>query len=393
MSGNRPLVLVLREALARDFKTRKGESIGEARKRVETLIQNIHHFIGDNLLRPKDQLPFENVIIVFDEAQRAWSAEHNQKRHKAKKSPLWHLSEPEMLLNIMDRHKDWAVVSAFVVGDQVIHKGEAGLAEWGKALDSNYQHWRIVASCHALRGKSAIKSTALFSASKPANVVIEDDALHLKTCLRSHQAEAVVGWVNSVIAGDIAGAAAVSRRLERFPVVLTRNLAQARNWLRENTRGERRCGLIASSGATRLRAHGIETSTGFRPPYPYERWFLDKPEDYRSSYQLEVPATEFEIQGLEIDIACLCWGGDFVWNSGSRQWRKLRLTGTDWRPVAEKDAVQVENKYRVLMTRAREGLLIFVPQGGSDDTTQSNLSMDETAQFLLSCGVRQLGTP
>jgi schlafen family protein len=392
MSGNRPLVLVLREALARDFKKRDGEAIGDARERVAVLIQNIHHFIGDNLLRSKDQLPFENVI-VFDEAQRAWSAEHNQDRHKDKKSPLWHLSEPEMLLNIMDRHPNWAVIIALVGGGQEIHKGEAGLAEWGKALDSSYQHWRVVASSHALRGGPAINGTSLFGPDRPANVVIEDEALHLKTCLRAHQAEGVVRWVNYALAGDVAAAADVSRRLERFPVVLTRDLSQAKSWLRENTRGQRRCGLIASSGAARLRAHGIEISTGFRRSYPYERWFLDEPQDYRSSYQLEVPATEFEIQGLEIDIACLCWGGDFVWEASSQQWCKLRLVGSQWRQViGEEDSIQVENKYRVLMTRAREGLLIFVPEGSSDDATQDTSAMNDTAQFLLSCGVRPLHT-
>lgn len=390
MSGNRPLVIVLREALARDFAKRNGERLGKARSRVKTLIQNIHHFIGDNLLRSVDQLPYEHTI-VFDEAQRAWSTGHNQKRHRERRSPLWHISEPEMLLNIMDRHKDWAVIIALVGGGQEIHKGEAGLAEWGKALASNYQHWKVVASSEALNGGETVNGTSLFRGVAPPNTISQNDALHLRTCVRSHQAQEISAWVNRVIEGESAKAADLSRKFEKFPIVLTRDLADAKNWLLENTRGYRRCGLIASSGATRLRAHGIETSSGFRRPYPYDRWFLDDKEDYRSSYQLEVPATEFEIQGLEIDVACLCWGGDFAWSTSVRKWRKLRLVGLSWRELSDPtDALQVENKYRVLMTRSREGFVIFVPEGNQGDSTCHVAALNDTAEFLLSCGVRLL---
>jgi hypothetical protein len=386
LSGNGPLVKILREALARDFAQRKGASLRDARAKVSAFVQNIHHFVRDNLERSADQPSHENVI-VFDEAQRAWDADRNLAKNKHR-SAAWHVSEPEMVLRIMDRHQDWAAVIALVGGGQEIHEGEAGLAEWGRTLSTKYERWRVLASPEALHGGASLSGTSLFGSATPPNRVTAEEALHLKTSVRSHQAEQLADWVNHVLNGQIEPARELARSFERFPIALTRNLDEARSWLKKNTRGHRRCGLIASSGAARLRAQGIEISTGFRRAYPYERWFLDDRADVRSSYQLEVPATEFEIQGLELDVAGLCWGGDFVWSGRLKSWRTLRFTGKAWRPLRHtEESVQLQNKYRVLMTRAREGLIIFVPEGSSEDTTQDISAMNETATFLLNCGV------
>lgn len=390
MSGNGPLVDILREALAIDWAQRTGETKHKARLHVRTSVQNIHHFVRDNLERERSQLPHEKAI-VFDEAQRAWDAEQNTKKYK-KRSPAWHISEPEMVLKIMDRHPDWAVVIALVGGGQEIHEGEAGLSEWGRAL-ANYPQWRVLASPEALKGGESVGGAPLFaSATVPQRVTLEP-ALHLNVCIRSHQATDLAAWVNHVLRGDATRAAQLAAKFSEFPIVLSRDFQQTKDWLLATTRGERRCGLVASSGATRLRAFGIETSMAIREAYSYPYWFLKPRGDIRSSFQLETVATEFEIQGLELDLAGLCWGGDLIWDSSSQRWRTLQLVGTKWKPVRETKAGRIFNKYRVLMTRAREGLVVWVPEGDPDDETRNVTVMDDTADYLIRCGVVPLGVP
>jgi hypothetical protein len=347
-------------------------------------VQNIHHFVKDNLDRPVVQTPYENAI-VFDEAQRAWNAEQNTKKYK-KRSPVWHVPEPEMVLSIMDRHKEWAAIVALVGGGQEIHDGEAGLAEWGRAL-AKYPHWRVFVSPEALIGGESVAGASLFGREPAANRVDEERTLHLNVCIRSHQATELATWVNSVLRGDDTAAKKLSGNFEQFPIVLTRDLRKAKEWLLNQARGERRCGLVASSGATRLRAFGIETSMAIREAYSYPYWFLKPRGDIRSSYQLEVVATEFEIQGLELDMVALCWGGDLVWNRLLKCWHPLQLAGNKWKAVKESRAIYIRNKYRVLMTRAREGLIIWVPEGDRTDPTRDVEIMNDTADYLLSCGV------
>jgi hypothetical protein len=208
----------------------------------------------------------------------------------------------------------------------------------------------------------------------------------LDVSVRSHQASDLAIWVNCVLRGDSAAAAQISKKFNQFPVVLSRDLLRTKTWLLEHARGQRRCGLVASSGGTRLRAYGIETSAAIREAYSYPHWFLAPRGDIRSSYQLEVVATEFEIQGLGLDIAGVCWGGDFVWDKASHRWRTLRLAGNRWKDTSGSKATYVQNKYRVLMTRAREGLAIWVPESDRNDPTRDVSTMDDTADYLLRCG-------
>lgn len=386
LSGNGPLIKVLQEALARDFKKRNNSTLREGKKRVKTFVQNVHTFVKTHL---EDKSAVVENTIVFDEAQRAWSEEKNRKEHEDK-SENWHLSEPEMILKIMDRHQDWALIVALVGAGQEIHEGEAGLSEWGRAL-AKYRHWRVLVSPEGLKGGKGIEGAALFDKARGANVVVEEPALHLNVSIRSHQAVALAEWVNYVISGNETEAVKLSASLNEFPLILCRDISQTREWLVNKTRGKRRCGLIASSGAARLRAHGLETSISFRKAYQYPRWFLDWPEDdVRSSCQLEVLATEFEIQGLEVDITGLCWGGDLIWDNSERQWRTRQFTGSKWKLIKGEKAVQTLNKYRVLMTRAREGMVIFVPKGDSSDATQNVVGMNDTAEYLIRCGATRL---
>src|SRR5258708_15180323 len=336
---------------------------GVAREKVETVVQNIHHFIQDNLERVDTQRSYEHAI-VFDEAQRAWNAERNRKRFK-NRSAAWHISEPEMVLKVMDRHPDWAAVVALVGGGQEIHDGEAGLAEWGNTLRTKYHHWRVSAPPEALDGGESVAGRALFCFDSNSANVIREPFLHLNTCIRSHQAQDLATWVNRVLEGNAIGAARLSQRFAKFPILLSRDLPETKKWLLQNTRGHRRCGLVASSGAVRLRAYGIETSSAITEAYSYTHWFLASRGDVRASYQLENVATEFEIQGLELDIVGLCWGGDLTWDKKSSAWRYAKFIGDNWKHIKKEHlrAVMIQNKYRVLMTRSREALLIWVPRG------------------------------
>jgi schlafen family protein len=382
LSGNGPLIKVLQEALARNFKKRNNSTLREAKTRVKTFVQNVHTFVKSHL--DEKAAVYENAI-VFDEAQRAWSEKKNQKEYEDR-NENWQVSEPEMILKIMDRHQDWAFIVALVGAGQEIHEGEAGLSEWGRAL-VKYPHWRIFISPEALKGGKGIEGAALFENALSTNDIVEQPALHLNVSVRSHQAAALSDWVNYVIGGNERDAVKLSTNFAQFPIVVCRDISQTRQWLAKRTRGERRCGLIASSGAARLRAHGLETAISFRKAYPYARWFLDlREEDIRSSDQLEVLATEFEIQGLELDITGLCWGGDLIRHNSTKQWRTLQFTRNKWNVVKGEKKTQTLNKYRVLMTRAREGMVIFIPKGNPADATQDVTAMNETAEYLIRCG-------
>jgi len=393
LSGNGPLVKVVTEALALDHHRRTGQTLAESRRRVRTFIQSVHSFL--KTYRLADQLPPEHVV-VFDEAQRAWDATKVRKEllRRATADERDQLasvdSEPALMLGIMDRLPDWAVVIALVGGGQEIHDGEAGLAEWGRAVRQLFPHWEIVASPEALAGGASVAGSRLFPDDEPGTVQIRQERdLHLPVSVRSFRAQAVAEWVNAVVTGQPDEAAQIAARVGDFPIRLTRSLDAARTWLRRNTRGFRRCGLLASSGALRLRAHGLEVSSGFRDGFPFEEWFLAGPDDVRSSNRLEVALTEFECQGLELDWTGVCWGGDFV--CGRDGWEFRQFKGSAWQ-VVQKAATRefIRNKYRVLLTRAREGIVIWIPEGSVDDETRPPQWFDSTARYLERSGALPL---
>jgi hypothetical protein len=193
--------------------------------------------------------------------------------------------------------------------------------------------------------------------------------------------------VDHVLAGDEDGARSVASSLNEYPLVITRSLAQAKAWLRESGRGERRYGLVASSGARRLRAEGLGVTLNASAGDEIAQWYLNAPEDIRSSYALEVPANEYTCQGLELDFACVCWGGDLLWNDTSRSWTAYRLSGSAWQRVRDSIEQQfIRNSYRVLMTRSREGSVLWIPNGDQSDPTRSPGPLDSTAAFLIRCG-------
>lgn len=388
MSGNGPLVAVLQEVFRRQAM-RDGRPSSAAKVEAEALIENVHVFAKNYTENDRDRAP-ANHVIIFDEAQRAWNREQNLRKFKRD------YSEPEMLLKIMERHEDWACVIALVGGGQEINSGEAGLEEWGQSLSASDKLWRIYASPEVLNGGPSTAGRRLFGdASRDESLVIEtSNLLHLRTSNRSLRADNLARWVNHVLDGEAEQAAAM-RIAERFPVSLSRELSTVRRELQRQALGESRFGLVGSSKAARLRAEGLEPDSAFHASYPWQHWYLAGREDVRSSYACEVFASEFEIQGLELDWIGLCWGGDFIWTGDGWTSRKLWQGGTPrWAKIKSLIEDQFrKNSYRVLLTRARQGMVIYVPKGVVSDTTRDPLEFDRTADYLLGCGVRSLDEP
>ncbi len=389
LSGNRPLVKVIREALVRDEVRRTARSRAAAELEVESFIHNVHRF-ADDFYRLSAPTPNDKVVL-FDEAQRAWNAEQNKRAYHRD------ISEPQMLLEIMDRHPDWAVIVALVGGGQEIHRGEAGLSEWGRAL-ARFREWQVYASPY-VQGGAAVAGFHLFEAPDPfPDRVHNVDALHLDVSTRSIRAQRISDWVNAVLVGDRNAATRVAADLEERPA-LTRDLATARSWLRQRRRGRTRTGLVASASASRLRADGIETAFDFHQAFDWEHWFLDDVEcsgpecnhqycnDVRASSKLEVAATQFEIQGLELDWVGVCWGEDLVWDDSG--WRTNRFTNKLWRlnENQEKHAYRI-NAYRVLLTRARQGMIIYVPDPTTGDLSRKPAELNSTYEYLVACGAQ-----
>jgi hypothetical protein len=387
MSGNGPLVRVLQTALARQHRSQRKVRAKEAERFARTLIQNIHFFAreyyqSDSAVAPKS--PYDRVII-FDEAQRAWDRAQNKKKFDRD------VSEPEMVLSIMER-VEWAVVIALVGGGQEINDGEAGLAAWGEALNRTAAGWNIYASPEALKGGASVAGGRLYEENGVPDAVVEDHRLHLKVSVRSLRAERLAEWVNSVLDGNADDAKEIAKEIE-FPMLLTRSLGQAKAAMRDGAVGSARYGLVGSSGAARLRAQGLEASSAFHFRYPWEEWFLTPKGDLRSSFQTEVFATEFEIQGLELDWVCLCWDGDFIWVPEEERWvaRNLSLSKSKWNLINSSEKKRFRrNAYRVLLTRARQGLIVYVPEGSADDPTRTSAELDAVAAMLLRCGMVEI---
>jgi len=375
LSGNGPLVDVLREALALDAVAKSKEagypvSKVQEDRRASAFIQNIHHFRDDALA--SKSAPVEKVV-VFDEAQRAWNVEQTCKFMQQKKGQLgFSMSEPEFLLSVMDRHDDWCAIICLVGGGQEINTGEAGIEEWLQALERSFPHWR-----------AHVPETLDHACTLPGEICAAD--LHLATSIRSFRAERLSDFVGHVIAGEAQAALVIRAHLESYPLYITRDLDRARAWLRQRVRGQERAGLLASSNAARLKPHGVFVKAKIEPA----KWFLAPGDDVRSSDALEDAGTEFDVQGLELDWTCVCWDANFRRNDDL--WKTLQFKGTTWRSVNDTARqAYVANSYRVLLTRGRQGMVIFVPEGSVDDPTRPPEIYDGIHQFLQNCGFETL---
>jgi hypothetical protein len=383
LSGNGPLVAILREALARDHienEWAEGRRVrkGEARSKVRSFIQPVHEFRDEGIRDPK--APIEHVAL-FDEAQRAWHQAKTADFLKRRKGVLDFVhSEPEFLISCMNRHQDWAVLVCLVGGGQEIHTGEAGINEWIESLNRSFPDWHIYISSRLTDSEYGAGHILDQIRSRP-NLAIQDE-LHLAVSMRSFRAENVSRLVRELL--DLEERAAFKTLLElreKYPIVITRDLSKAKRWLRSQARGSERYGLTVSSQAERLKPYAINVKSPVDPIH----WFLDGKEDVRSSYYLEDVATEFHIQGLELDWACVVWDADFRHTPDG--WQHWSFKGDKWEHIRTPERrLYQKNAYRVLLTRARQGMVICVPPGDPNDPTRKPEFYDPTFEYLSHIG-------
>ncbi|WP_277620979.1 DNA/RNA helicase domain-containing protein [Pseudophaeobacter leonis] len=370
---------MLREALARDQAARTDSKKTDASREVRSFVQNIHHFRDEYLRDPSE--PFEKVV-VFDEAQRAWTREQASKFMQTRRGlTSFCQSEPEFLIGVMDRHKDWCTIVCLIGGGQEINTGEAGLLEWLSALKTGFPDWEIHGSALLGDRHYTIDPKAVELLKEPTIILHSD--LHLAVSMRSFRAERLSSFVSQLLDCNSGEAAkTLAELLPRYPVWVTRNLNEAKSWLRSVARGSERTGLVASSGAHRLRPEGIH----IKSPIDTESWYLNDKSDVRSSYYLEDVATEFYVQGLEVDWAGVCWDCNLRYVDS--RWEHNAFRGSKWQSINAKDRqLFLLNSYRVLLTRARQGMVIFVPEGDQSDPTRLPEFYNGTYQFLVDCGV------
>ena len=427
LSGNGPLVAVLTEALAKDNQIKcreRGErkNLSDSRREVSEFIQIIHRYRDNMLAKIKNPVEIGIVeidpdkavkqeatgygevehVAIFDEAQRSWT--HQRIANYLKrggtygnklKVPNFPMSEAEFLIWSLDQREDWAVIICLVGGGQEINTGEAGITEWIKALNKSFRHWNIYISD---------KLTAPEYAEGQVNEMLQEnpnvtfvDKLHLAVSLRSFRAETLSDFVHSLLSFSQDAASLYQDVSQRnYPIVLTRDMEKARAWLRKMARGTQQTGILVTKVAARFKplavnilAQGDENAV---------HWFLEDKTDIRSSNYLEDAATEIQVQGLELDYACVLWDADMRCND--KQWSYFKFNGKNkWNPENNvENQKYMLNAYRVLLTRARQGIVICVPTGNNrmtadgfpEDSTRLPEYYDGTYEYLKSLGLKEL---
>ncbi len=416
LSGNGPLVKVLTAALAKDKQQQEREkgnkyNLTEAKREVSQFIQIIHRY-RDNMLN-KIKLPIENGtleidesksielgqsghgevehVAIFDEAQRSWDLEHlsgwlarGGSRGGKKKIANFPMSEAEFLIWSLNLRKDWAVIICLVGGGQEINTGEAGISEWIRAVNTTFSNWKVYISNHLTDKEYAEGNVSKLLENNPNKTY--DERLHLAVSMRSFRAEDLSRFVHLLLDRNKDEAKRVYESLkDRYPIVLTRDLDKAKKWLKQRSRGSERYGMVVSSQAYRLKPLAIDV----RLQPDVEHWFLADKDDIRSSLFLEDVATEFDIQGLELDWTCVVWDGDFRYSD--KGWKHYSFKGSKWQNInkPESQAYQL-NAYRVLLTRARQGMILVVPEGNREDHTRQPEFYDATFEYLKSLGFELL---
>ena len=381
LSGNGPLVEVLREALKRSVKEKKQYN-RETAAAINALIQSSFAFKKDN---SSHNHPTAENILIFDEAQRVWNQEKMTRKHD---DPALAVSEPHLLYSIMDRHKDWAVMICLVGLGQDIYDGEVGINEWFRCGVNDFQEWEM------------FYSPDIFGQVEDKNIdrsMIEEcerchsmPELHLKTSIRSFRADKQCQFVDNLLDNNPEKAKEIYNLIsERYPIYITRNYSKAKEWVRNQVRGSQRCGVMACSSAQRLKPEGIYVPTEI----DVKNWFLAPSYDLRSSNMLEIVASEFKVQGLEIDWGIVCWAADLRRAKKENDWDHYSFRGTKWNKRNKPEQKRyLVNSYRVLLTRSRQGMVIFVPHGVDPevDSTRDSEFYDGIYNYLLSCGIKVL---
>ncbi len=431
LSGNGPLVAVLNEALAKDnyakCKARnEDKKLTDSRREVGKFIQIIHRY-RDNMLA-KIKNPVENGVLeidpekavkeqgsgygevehvaIFDEAQRSWT--HKRLADYLKrggtygnklKVPNFPMSEASFLIWSLDQREDWATIICLVGGGQEINTGEAGISEWISSLNTRFTHWMIYISPQLTEPEYA--EGRVNELLQENNNVTFSESLHLGVSLRSYRAEKLSAFVHALLALDNNAAAIYSEIKDNYPIVLTRDMEKAKDWLHSHVRGTERTGVLITKESARYKPLGIHVLPSGDENAVH--WFLEDKTDTRASNYLEDAATEIQVQGLELDYTCLLWDADMRYENG--EWHYYRFNGrTAWNEltaISESKQEQMKymlNAYRVLLTRARAGMVICIPEGNDhknasgfwEDSTRLPEYYDGTYQYLKSLGIEEI---
>ncbi len=431
LSGNGPLVAVLTEALAQDNYKRcreEGEKkkMTDSRREVSKSIQMIHRYRDNMLAKIKNPVENETLeidpskavrmeeagfgevehVAIFDEAQRSWT--HKRLADYLKrggtygnklKVPNFPVSEAAFLIWSLDQREDWATIICLVGGGQEINTGEAGISEWIQAINEKFPHWKVYISPRLTEAEYAEGRVNELLADN-GNVTYSED-LHLGVSLRSFRAEKLSAFVHALLSFDDNAAALYEEIKDKYPIVLTRDMAKARKWLHSKVRGTERTGVLVTKEAARYKPLAIHILPSGDENAVH--WFLEDKIDTRSSNYLEDAATEIQVQGLELDYTCLLWDADMRYENG--KWRYYRFNGnTKWNETTGATESQQEqmkymlNAYRVLLTRARAGMVICIPEGNAnktpsgfwEDSTRLPAYYDGTYQYLKSLGIEEI---
>ena len=427
LSGNGPLVAVLTEALAQDnykkcHDRHEHKKLSDSRREVSKSIQMIHSY-RDNMLA-KIKNPVENGVLeidpekamrmaasgfgevehvaIFDEAQRSWT--HKRLADYLKrggtygnklKVPNFPISEAAFLIWSMDQREDWATIICLVGGGQEINTGEAGISEWINALNEQFPHWNIYISPKLTEPEYAEGRVNELLLDNP-NVTYSED-LHLAVSLRSFRAEKLSAFIHALLSFDAKAGDLYNEIKGRYPIVLTRDMDKARAWLHSQVRGSERTGVLVTKEAARFKPLAVHILPSGDENAVH--WFLEDKSDIRSSNYLEDAATEIQVQGLELDYTCLLWDADVRYENGD--WHYYRFNGnTKWNELLNNPEQKkyMLNAYRVLLTRAREGMVICVPTGNSnkkangfwEDSTRLPEFYDGTYYYLKSLGLEEI---
>ena len=428
LSGNRPLVMVLQEALARDAYTREVEKVtlqlGRKPKKSELksngitrpdIKSKIKQFIqpipgwrkeylkgisvcgtGDDAILVKDEhyaykgngefyIPYDHVSI-YDEAQRAWEEKEHasyvrKKEAHLKNFPEW--SEPRFLISCMDRHEDWAVYICLIGNGQDINHGEAGTAEWLRSI-KHFTHWKTYAPADIMEDPEVAKEL-------PGVNIEYLPGLHLSTDLRSIRAENLALFVDDLLNFRKENAASLLKELNRYPIRITRDINTAKAWVKQHARDDERYGALASSKGQRLKPDALTLLPPNSSESEVTHWFLGDNKDVNSSYYMEEVATEFQVQGLELDWALVAWDADMRYDNATSSWKQYSFRGSKWMNINDPKIRNYQiNAYRVILTRARRGMVIYVPKGSADDHTRSPKFYDGTYQYFKQIGIQEI---
>lgn len=381
LSGNGPLVDVLREALKISSKSENLTS-KQTEASINALIQSSFGFKRDNASTDK---PTAENILIFDEAQRVWNKDKMSRKHKDEEM---NVSEPHLLVDIMNRHEKWAVIVCLVGLGQDIYDGEVGINEWFRTCIEDFPDWEMFYSSKIftqIEDKN-IDKEAIINCSR----CHQKKHLHLDTSIRSFRSNNQSKFIDNLLNNEPEKAKILYDEIfEKYPIYITRDIKLAKKWARSQVRGSQRCGVLASSGAQRLKPEGIYVPKQI----DHVKWFLAESNDIRSSNMMEIVASEFKVQGLEIDWAVVCWDADLRRKEDNDNWDYYSFRGTRWnkrnKPEMQRYLI---NSYRVLLTRARQGMVLFVPEGVApeDDPTRNSEFYDGIYNYLKLCGVKDL---